>query len=329
VWVLSIVGQCQLFAQSFDEVIVRPAVGTMGVGGRNGRLGAQRQAELVHQNVRPLGGYTQCMDGERMVIASVDGASIGLISAGSGDPLLLIHGGMGRAERWEPLWGTLCSRFRVTAMDRRGRGTSTDGPSYSAALESADIVAVVHHLAEQSGRGPHVVAHSIGATFSIAAAADNADVRRLVLYEPPGPETVAGGWADRVAELVARGEVGRAAASFLGDIIELSPEEIVRLRGQSGGSDVLAIVAATLPREARALETIAFGCSRRITASVLLLLGSSSPPWARSITRHLESLIPRAKVVELTGQGHEAIDTDPDRVLEEVLGFFDPRTMPV
>ena len=268
------------------------------------------------------------MDGERAVVAGADGAAIGLISAGSGDPLLLIHGGMGRAERWEPLWAALSSRVRVTAMDRRGRGTSSDGPSYSAALESADIVAVVHYLAEQADRGVDVVAHSIGATFLIDAASNNADVRRLVVYEAAGPETVAEGWANRVAELVSRGEVGRAVADFLLNIMGLSREEIVRLREQRGGSDVLEIAAATLPREARALETIDFASSRRITAPVLLLLGSASPHWAGSITRQLETLIPHASVVELAGQGHEAIDTAPDLLLEEISAFFDQPTTP-
>ncbi len=268
------------------------------------------------------------MDGERAVIAGGDGVGIGLISAGSGDPLLLIHGGMGRAESWEPLWAVLSAGFRVTAMDRRGRGTSADGPRYSAALESADIAAVVRHVAERSGRRPDVVAHSIGATFTIDAAADNAEVRRLVLYEPPGPETVAGGWAERVAALVAEGQVGRAAAAFLRDIIGLPPEEIARLREQSAGSDVLDIAAATLPREARALETLDFGAARRITAPVLLLLGSSSPPWAGSITAQLASLIPHSSVVELAGQGHAAIDSAPSLVLDALRAFLTPRAVP-
>nr|WP_234407416.1 alpha/beta hydrolase [Microterricola viridarii] len=235
---------------------------------------------------------------------------------------------MGRAEHWDPLWTALSSRFRVTAMDRRGRGTSTDGPNYSAAAESADIISVIHHLAERSDRGVDVVAHSIGATFLVDAAADNPDVRRLVFYEPPGPETVAGGWANHITALVARGEVGRAAASFLRDVVGLSPGDIDRLREQSGGSDVLEIAAATLPREARALETIDFAGARTIWAPTLLLLGSTSLPWAGSITRQLESLIPHATVVELSGHGHEGIDTAPDLVLAELLAFFDQPTTP-
>ncbi len=268
------------------------------------------------------------MDGERTTVAGSDGVGIGLISAGSGNPLLLIHGGMGRAERWEPLWAALASRFRVTAMDRRGRGTSADGPDYSAARESADIIAVIQHLAKQSRRSVNIMAHSIGATFVIDAAAGNSNVRRLVLYEPPGPETVAGGWSNRVDDLVGHGEVGRAAASFLRDIIALSPQEIDRLREQSAGSDVLAIAAATLPRETRALETIDFSRAREITAPTLLLLGSTSTAWARSITHQLESLIPHARVVELAGQGHEAIDRAPDLLLSELLAFFAPTTSP-
>ena len=45
------------------------------------------------------------MDGHRHEVASADGTRVGLLSAGSGPDLLLVHGGMGRLERWAPVWG--------------------------------------------------------------------------------------------------------------------------------------------------------------------------------------------------------------------------------
>ena len=62
------------------------------------------------------------MDGHRHEVISADGTRIGLLTAGAGPSLLLVHGGMGRIESWQTLWGPLTSRWRVTAMDRRGRG---------------------------------------------------------------------------------------------------------------------------------------------------------------------------------------------------------------
>jgi pimeloyl-ACP methyl ester carboxylesterase len=65
----------------------------------------------------------------RSVIGS-NGVNIGLLTAGTGPTLLLVHGGMGQIERWEPASDLLTSRWRATALDRRGRGTSGDREPY-------------------------------------------------------------------------------------------------------------------------------------------------------------------------------------------------------
>ncbi len=96
------------------------------------------------------------MEGYRHAVTSADGTPIGLLTAGEGPALLLVHGGMGCIESWPPLWGRLTSRWSVTAMDRRGRGTSGDTGPYDLAREYQDIAAVAASL------GPvDVFAHSI------------------------------------------------------------------------------------------------------------------------------------------------------------------------
>ena len=70
------------------------------------------------------------MEGVREVVRSADGTPIGTLTAGYGRPLLLVHGGLSGLSRWAPLWPHLGGRFRVTALDRRGRGASGDGPAY-------------------------------------------------------------------------------------------------------------------------------------------------------------------------------------------------------
>jgi pimeloyl-ACP methyl ester carboxylesterase len=90
-----------------------------------------------------------------------------------------------------------------------------------------------------------------------------------------------------------------------------------------GGRDVLPVVAATLPREARGLAAADLtGIARRVRQPVLLLLGTASPPWAGEITRELAAALPAATVTELPGTGHEALDSAPDLLVAEVLGFL-------
>ena len=185
------------------------------------------------------------MDGHRHAVTSADGTEIGLLTAGDGPPLLLVHGGMGCIESWQPLWEPLTSRWRVTAMDRRGRGSSGDNQPYRLSREFEDVTAVAASL---EGR-VDVFGHSYGAVCALGAAAQGAPVRRLALYEPPGPQAAPAQWRERMLPMIAAGQPGRAMMSFLTEIIGLSAEEVEPLRDAPRGYDVMPIVSATMPRE--------------------------------------------------------------------------------
>ena len=86
------------------------------------------------------------MEGYRHAVTSADGTQIGLLTAGQGPPLLLVHGGMGCIASWRSLWGALTGRWRVTAMDRRGRGSSGDSTPYDISREFEDVAAAAASL---------------------------------------------------------------------------------------------------------------------------------------------------------------------------------------
>jgi pimeloyl-ACP methyl ester carboxylesterase len=263
------------------------------------------------------------VEGTRHWITGADGVRIGLLTAGSGPGLLLVHGGMGTIESWRGAWDALTRHRRVTAMDRRGRGTSGDTGQYTLSSEFADVAAVAAALAGEQGGPVDVAGHSIGATCLLGAAALGAPFRRIVLYEPPGPQSVQNNWPDRLAAMVADGQVGRATFTFLTEIIGLTSAEVEALRDAPGGRDVLPIVAATLPREARALAAADLAsAARQVRQPVLLLVGTASPPWARQITEELAGELPAATVTELPGVGHEALDRAPDRLVAELDRFL-------
>ena len=257
------------------------------------------------------------MDGNRHSVTSADGTRIGLLTAGEGPALLLVHGGMGCIESWQPLWGRLTSRWRVTAMDRRGRGTSGDTGPHDLAREYQDIAAVAASL------GPvDVFAHSIGATCALGAAASGAAVRRLALYEPPGPQTAPKEWRDRVTALIADGKPGPAMVSFLREM-GMSATQIDELKNAPRDYDVLPIVSATMPREALALATVdVTALAAAVTVPVMLLLGSLSPAWASDITGALAGALPQSTLAALDGQGHDAVDSAPELLADRLAGFF-------
>jgi pimeloyl-ACP methyl ester carboxylesterase len=261
------------------------------------------------------------MDGHRHAVTSADGTEIGLLTAGDGPPLLLVHGGMGCIESWAPRWEPLTSRYQVTAMDRRGRGSSGDAQPYDLSREFEDVAAAAASLA--SGDPVDVFGHSYGAVCALGAAANGAPVRRLALYEPPGPQTVPAEWRARVLPMIAAGQSGRAMMSFLTEIIGLSAEEIAVLRDAPRAYDVMPIVSATMPRESRALSTVDLkALAAGVEVPVLLILGSASPAWAHEIIHDLDGVLTTKTLAVLDGQGHDAIDQAPELLLTQLAPFF-------
>jgi pimeloyl-ACP methyl ester carboxylesterase len=259
------------------------------------------------------------VEGRRHSVAGAGGVKIGLLTEGSGPDLLLVHGGAGQIESWEPMWAALTRRWRVTAMDRRGRGSSGNAEPYALGSEFGDVAAVAAHLADRAGGPVDVFGHSYGAVCALGAAAHAAPLRRLVLYEPPGPAAAPSEWAGRMTDMVARGQAGRAMVSFLTEIIGLSPARVGELRSIPRSYDMLAVASATLPREAAALSRVDLpGLARAVAVPALLLLGADSPAWAKDITAALASALPAAELVTLPGQGHDAVDLAPGVLVAEL-----------
>jgi pimeloyl-ACP methyl ester carboxylesterase len=262
------------------------------------------------------------VDGHRHEVISADGTRIGLLTAGAGPPLLLVHGGAGCIEGWQSPWGALTSRWRVTAMDRRGRGSSGDTGPYRLSKEFQDVAAAA---ASMAGDGPvDVFGHSYGATCALGAAGLGAPLRRLALYEPPGPQAAPRQWREKMTAMVEAGKPGRAMMSFLTEIIGLTGEQVDGLRNAPPSYDIMPIVSATLPREALALASADLtALAGAVAVPVLLILGDASPPWAGEITRELTAALSESKVAVLPGQGHLAVDSAPEllaRALTEFLG---------
>lgn len=263
------------------------------------------------------------MEGTPDSVVSTDGTRIGFLTGGRGPTLLLVHGGMCSSRRWAALWPLLTRRFHVAAMDRRGRASSPDGHRYSLAAEYDDVAAVAACLTARQGTPIDVFGHSFGAVCALGATAGGAPVRRLALYEPPGPQTVTSDWLDRVRVMIEQRQFGRAMAGFLVDVVGLSRQQVDVLRTRSDGPDPLPIVERTLLREAEALTTVELrDLGAAVTQPVLLLLGEVGPPWADVVTHSLADALPAGDVQVLPGQGHEAVDTAPDLVAGRLERFL-------
>ena len=107
------------------------------------------------------------------------------LAAGSGQPVVLLHGAMAAGITWYPVIGPLAAHFRVIAPDIVGYGQS-DKPSgrYDRPYYCAWLAAFLDALGVEKA---HVVGHSQGGAIALQFALDHpARVDRLVLVDSAG-----------------------------------------------------------------------------------------------------------------------------------------------
>lgn len=252
-------------------------------------------------------------------VPSSGGASIAIERTGHGKPLLAIHGTASSRKRWFLTAGELGKGRQLILMDRRGRGDSTTGTSYSIEQEFDDIAAVVAHIGERLD----ILAHSYGALCTLGAAPRLQRVDSIILYEPPlNPLPPESDLPDRVETCVAAGDLEGGLRVFLSHV-GVSDADFERLRELPNWPERLTIVP-TIPREVRAARSLAFTPDYlgRISTRTLLLLGSDSPPRFGEAIDALAKGLANARIEILPGQKHQAMDTAPALFVKSVRAFL-------
>jgi len=260
-------------------------------------------------------------------VRSRDGTEIAYHRGGVGPPLLLVHGSLGDHTRWDALRPWLEPFATVYAVDRRGRGASSDGREYAIEREYEDVAAVIDAIAHESDAPIDVYCSSFGGLCTFGAAQRTTNIARLALYEawpPLHPDAFATPLplVLRMESLLAEGRASEALELAYAEIVGLNGDEIARLRAASSWSNRVA-AAHTVPREIRAFASVSFdaAAAARITAPTLVLVGSESPQW-RPEAEAVAAALPNARVAVLEGQGHAADVLAPERVAERLLAFL-------
>jgi pimeloyl-ACP methyl ester carboxylesterase len=115
-----------------------------------------------------------------MSYADVDGLSLYYEEHGSGEPLVLLHGGIGASEMFAAILDELAEARRVIAVDLPGHGHTRDvDRPLRAELLADDVAALIEHLGLERA---DVMGYSLGGMVALRTAIQHpARVRRLVL----------------------------------------------------------------------------------------------------------------------------------------------------
>jgi pimeloyl-ACP methyl ester carboxylesterase len=116
----------------------------------------------------------------RMSYADVNGLSLYYEEHGSGEPLVLLHGGFGAGELLAPIVAPLAAGRRVITVDLQGHGRTADiDRPLRPELMGDDIAALIEHLGLERA---DVMGYSLGGLVALRTAIQHpARVRRLVL----------------------------------------------------------------------------------------------------------------------------------------------------
>ena len=255
---------------------------------------------------------------------SADGTCIAFWKTGSGPPLLLVHGGVCDHLAWYFVTPLLAQRFTVYSFDRRGRGSSGDTPPYAVEREVEDILAMLSTIGEPA----HLLGHSAGGILALAVAERRSDLLSLMLYEPafivdgarerPGPEVL-----ERIQSLLAAGDRDEVLRIAMRETVAIPESEIKAMRSTPGWEH-LRNVAHTIPYDWMVWERQLVPQNLiGLHMPVLLLIGSHSPSWLHAGSRAIHADLPHAQVIELQGQGHSAMVSDPGLFAREIQRFVD------
>lgn len=254
---------------------------------------------------------------------SKDGTIISYRKEGTGSPLLLVHGTTADHTRWSGITDLLKSRFTVYAMDRRGRGKSSDAPDYHLFREAEDVAAVLNQI----GEPVFLLGHSYGAVCALEASLLTENIRRMILYEPPVPTGIPlypPGTPGRMQALIDGGKLENALEIFFREVVNM-PDHEFEIYRRLPLWNVRIKLSPTIPRELAIDRSYQFESHKftGLNIPVMLILGGDSPPLFRNAINAVHEALPQSCITILPGQQHIAIDTAPELFTREVLHFLE------
>jgi pimeloyl-ACP methyl ester carboxylesterase len=268
--------------------------------------------------------------------ADVNGIRMHYLAAGTGDPVILLHGYAQTSHMWRPLIAELAKTHTVIAPDLRGFGQSSK-PDLG--YEKKTMAQDVHALAASLGfKREQIVGHDIGLMVAYAYAAQYPDeVERIALLDAflPGVGEWQNVWLLRdlwhfhfYGETPLKLVTGRERIylehfwnDFAADRTHSVPEAdrrfYAKAYAQPGAMRAGFNVFRAFEQDAKDFAQLA---QTKLTMPMLVLTGEKASG---------EFLIQQGRLVDTTvdgvvikGSGHWLMEEAPDQVIPKLLAFL-------
>lgn len=267
------------------------------------------------------------------------GHRVGYQMAGSGPPLVLLHGITSTSEAWREVMPRLAERHTVVAPDMIGHGRSAKPPGdYSLGAYAAGVRDLLAVLGFERGT---VVGHSFGGGIAMQFAYLFPEfVERMALISSgglgkevhpllraavlPGSEWVmpliAREWSVRAGEAVAA-VAGRLGLEAGNDLAEFA-RGYASLAEQGARDAFIHTMRSCIDPDGQRVSAL----DRLYLAdqmATLIIWGSDDPVIPAEHGRRAHEIVPDSRYVEIEGSGHWPMLDAPDRIARELTAFIE------
>ncbi len=297
---------------------------------------ADRQLDQDFERAQ-LAYLDRCAPGSRTRRVRWSGGSTQIIEIGAGTPLLLLHGGLGEAFQWGPLFVPLARQHRVLAVDRPGHGFA-DPFDYTGVDLLAHARQFIGNIldAEQLQSVP-IVATSMGALWAVSYARENPNrVRRLILPGSPAGITRTLPLQLRLSTLpILKSVIRNAMSRPTRDSVRAFWKQILVVHAERLDDDFLNLSAMSQQRNCRSWFTLmdaAFTFSGmkpellldprwpELTVRTTIVLGEKDAFGGLAEAKAAATRNPLIDVVQIADAGHAPWFDQPAEVIRAIEG---------
>jgi pimeloyl-ACP methyl ester carboxylesterase len=262
---------------------------------------------------------------------AANGSSFAYVEAGSGQPVVLIHGSVSDYREWSKQIEALAQHYHVIAFSRRyhwPNAAPTANADASLEVQVEDLAAIIKAL---NICPAHLVGHSYGGAVALQLALRHPElVRNLVLVEP----AVAGVLTDGPEDEAARKEGQASRAEMNAVIASGDAERIMRTYATHVAPGVYEKAVQELRQmlldNAPAFQLDynsrrpAFTCeiAKQIAAPALFLAGERSPLGLQRIAEKAAGCLKSAKFIRIPDATHWIPHDQPWEFNEALLAFL-------
>ena len=259
------------------------------------------QAEELWQQLPPPAAMPKA---EESGYAQVNDIQMYYAVFGKGEPLLLLHGGLGNSDYWGNQVPAFAEHYRVIVADSRGHGRSTrSGQPYSYQLMASDVLALMDHL--KIGKAA-IVGWSDGGIIGLDLAMNHPE--RLTRLFAFGANYNVGGLRDDI-------DTNKTFNAY----IDKAGQDYRRLSKTPDQYDAFVEQISGMWNSQPDYTQAELG---KITVPTMIADGAHDEGIRQEHTKEMARLIPGAKLLILPDVSHFAMWQNPAEFNQAVLDFL-------